>query len=61
MGSNELPRTAAIEEIELKICVVCDGTVDVGELRGCLPGYKTSAEQLSDMSENFLGMLYLAV
>jgi hypothetical protein len=26
-----------------------------------LPGYKTSAEQLSDMSENFLGMLYLAV
>ncbi len=45
-----MPRTAAVEKIELKICVVCDGTVDVGELRGCLLGYKTSAEQLSDMS-----------
>ena len=46
-----MPRTATIEKIELKICVVCDGTVDVGELGGCLPGYKTSAEQLSDMSD----------
>ena len=50
MGSNYWSRTAAIEKIEFKICVVCDGTVDVGELRGCLLGYKTSAEQLSDMS-----------
>ena len=46
-----MPRTAAVEKIELKICVVCDGTVDVGELRGCLLGYKTSAEQVSDMSD----------
>jgi len=37
--------------MERKICVVCDGTVDVEELRGCLPGHKTSAEQLSDMSD----------
>jgi hypothetical protein len=36
---------------EHKIWVVCDGTVDVGRLRGCLPGYKTSADWSSDMND----------
>jgi hypothetical protein len=35
---------AAIERTEHKISADCDGTVGVGRLRGCSPGYKTSAE-----------------
>ena len=46
-----LLRTAVTEKTEHKICAGCEGTVGVGRLRGCSPGYKTSADWLSGMND----------